>query len=96
MPQLDASYTTLELDVASYLFASGFPLINARQGARGMTEFTFPSEASEIVPEYIAGHAISARVLLEANRQLRNIIRMARTQVVPYGTFTGIPQQGVR
>ena len=77
------SYTTTELDIASYLHAVGFTLRNAKpQGA--IVEFSFDPEAEQAVEEYFTGATVEARELFKAHRHLRVIIRQVKSYTPQY------------
>jgi hypothetical protein len=70
-------YVTLELEIASYLKASGHHLLGASPKGR-LIEFQFDASAEKAVDGYFAGASLSARELFEAHRALRALIQQVK------------------
>jgi hypothetical protein len=70
-------YTTIELELASFLKAQGHKLLGAQPKGR-LVEFYFPASAESAVEDYFAGAQLSARELFEAHRSLRALIQQVR------------------
>jgi hypothetical protein len=71
------TYTTNELELASFLKAQGHRLLGAE--LRGtLVEFYFPASAESAIEGYFAGVELSARELFEAHRSLRALIQQLK------------------
>lgn len=70
-------YKTSELEVASFLKASGHALLNAQAQGR-VVEFYFEPAAEAAVERYFRGAALPARDLFEAHRSLRALIQQVK------------------
>lgn len=83
-------YTTNDLELDSYLKASGHRLLGADLRGK-LVEFYFDVSAEEAVNAYFAGTPLSARELFEAHRSLRALIQQVkqhkkRTRTHTYGS----------
>ena len=71
------TYTTNELELASFLKAEGHRLLGAELRGR-LVEFYFPASAEGAIEGYFAGASLSARELFEAHRSLRALIQQIK------------------
>jgi len=73
----DQPYRTTELDIASYLVASGHrPLDVQPQG--GLVEFVFDPSVAPVVEEYFSGASLPVQEVFRAHRHLRTIIKQVK------------------
>jgi len=70
-------YRTNELEVASFLKATGHRLLGAQPSGR-LIEFHFDASAEGAVDAYFAGTQLSARELFEAHCSLRALIQQVK------------------
>jgi hypothetical protein len=77
MESSPTAYITTELELASFLRASGQYLLCALPRGR-LIEFHFPREALEQVDAYFSGAQLPARDLFEAHRSLRALIQQVK------------------
>jgi len=66
-------FVTTSLDVAAFLTAIGRQLIRTQPQGRFLA-FQFDSSASTDAEKYFAGASVPAKAVLEAYRELRNLI----------------------
>ena len=71
------SYRTTELELASFLKASGHRLMGATQQGR-LVSFAFEPSAASHAEAYIAGAQMPARDLFAAHRALRALIQQVK------------------
>jgi hypothetical protein len=75
-PESD-NYLTSELDIASYLVASGYQVLNSRPLGH-LVEFAFDPSASHAVEKYFAGSSLPVQEVFSAHRRLRTIIKQIK------------------
>lgn len=83
--QLTSQYTTNELEIASYLKATGYRVLGAELRGR-LVDFYFDASAESSVEDYFAGAQLSARELFEAHRSLRALIQQVKGHKNRIGT----------
>jgi hypothetical protein len=71
------TYTTNELELASFLKAQGHRLLGAELRGR-LVEFHFPASAESAIEDYFAGAQLPARELFETHRSLRALIQQVK------------------
>jgi hypothetical protein len=71
------TYTTNELELASFLKAQGHRLLGAELRGK-LVEFYFPASAESAIQDYFAGASLSARELFEAHRSFRTLIQQVK------------------
>ena len=70
-------YITTELDIASFLVASGHRVLDAQpQGA--LVQFMFDPTAAGAVDEYFAGAALPVAEVFKAHRHLRTMVKQVK------------------
>jgi hypothetical protein len=70
-------YATTELDIASYLVASGHRMLDAQpQGA--LVEFIFDPSVAADVESYFAGASLPVREVFQAHRHLRTVVKQVK------------------
>jgi hypothetical protein len=73
----DAPYVTTELDIASFLIASGSRLLDAQpQGS--LVEFVFDPSVAGAVEEYFAGASLPVQEVFKAHRHLRTVVKQVK------------------
>jgi hypothetical protein len=73
----DTPYVTTELDIASYLLASGHRMLDARP-QESLVQFVFdPSVVSE-VEAYFAGASLPVQEVFKAHRHLRTVVKQVK------------------
>jgi len=75
-PESD-NYLTSELDIASFLVASGYQVISSRPLGY-LVEFAFNPSACVAVEEYFAGSSLPVQEVFSAHRRLRTIIKQIK------------------
>jgi hypothetical protein len=75
--ELSKPYITTELDIASFLVASGHKVLFAvPQGA--LVQFMFDPGVAGAVEEYFAGAALPVQEVFKAHRHLRTIVKQVK------------------
>jgi hypothetical protein len=70
-------YVTTELDIASYLIASGHRMLDAQpQGT--LVEFVFDPSVAVDVESYFAGASLPVREVFQAHRHLRTVVKQVK------------------
>jgi len=71
-------YITTELDIASFLVASGHRLLDAQPQGPQIVQFTFDPNVAEAVESYFAGAALPVREVFAAHRHLRTVVKQVK------------------
>ena len=71
-------YITTELDIASFLMASGHSLLDAQPQGPQIVQFMFDANVAEDVERYFAGAALPVREVFAAHRQLRTVVKQVK------------------
>ena len=74
---IDGIYRTTELEIAAFLKAKGFQVLEVKPEHRLVT-FGFAEAASAEAEAYFVGAALPARELFEAHRHLRTVIQQIK------------------
>ncbi len=75
--ELSRPYITTELDIASFLVASGHRVLFAvPQGA--LVQFMFDPSVAPAVEEYFAGAALPVQEVFKAHRHLRTVVKQVK------------------
>jgi len=75
--ELSKPYITTELDIASFLVASGHKVLFAvPQGA--LVQFMFDPGVASAVEEYFAGAALPVQEVFKAHRHLRTVVKQVK------------------
>ena len=70
-------YITTELDIASFLMASGHRLLDAQpQGP--LVQFSFDPGVAPAVEEYFAGASLPVQEVFRAHRHLRTVVKQVK------------------
>ena len=71
---MKAAFQTADTDLATYLYARAYPLLEVKESDR-QTIFKFPEEAALSAESFYHGATLSAKNLLYAARKLQSIRR---------------------
>ena len=74
---LDIPYITTELDIASFLMASGHRMLDAQpQGS--LVQFVFDPAVTADVEAYFAGATLPVQEVFRAHRHLRTVVKQVK------------------
>jgi hypothetical protein len=76
-PAPASRYATTELDIASYLVASGHRMV-AAQPQGSLVEFVFDPSAAGDVESYFAGASLPVQEVFRAHRHLRTVVKQVK------------------
>lgn len=76
-PAPASPYATTELDIASYLVASGHRMLDA-QPQSALVEFIFDPSVAADVESYFAGASLPVRDVFQAHRYLRTVVKQVK------------------
>ena len=76
----ESPYITTELDIASFLVASGYRVLDS-QPHGPIVQFTFDPSATTAVEGYFSGASLPVQEVFRAHRHLRTMIKQIKNHV---------------